>query len=504
VHKFFEQVGNYNNVIENGVRLAAFQKAREAGMSEERAASLAKNLTVNFNRRGNAGTTMNALYLFANASVQGGAVVFNAAKNPAARKYMYAIVAFAAALDIMNRIIGGRDDDGEWRYDKIDQSIKERNMILMLPEAFQPDGKKSLDDYYYKLPLPYGYNVLHVLGSMVGRYIDRAAIGNVKEIDPLKDALNVTLASANAFNPIGTGATITQTIAPTALSPFVQLGENVNWAGNPIVPPQDPYDQAPKPMSERYFRSASEPAKWIAREMNKLGGGDESRPSKIGILDNSPETLDFLYNYAVGGAGTFVENTVDLALKAVMDPSDIDVRKIPFVRRLVGSTGGREIRDRYYENVGQIEYADKELEAAAHNRDQGRQKSLHSDYAAELGMREQAKSTQAFLKHQRVLRRAAEQSQLLPQAEIDQRVKAIEERMDRRMQDFNKQMNLRKDKALAKRDGIAQVTPFIQGRSRDDAVASLNEAGFPDLAALVDSLPRRPRRAAVVEMQKLG
>jgi hypothetical protein len=46
-------------------------KSRKAGLSRDKAAELAKNLTVNFNKSGEWGTVANSLYLFFNASVQG-------------------------------------------------------------------------------------------------------------------------------------------------------------------------------------------------------------------------------------------------------------------------------------------------------------------------------------------------------------------------------------------------------------------------------------------------
>ena len=41
-----------NGVIENATRLAAFKVALQAGKPEAQAASIAKNVTVNFNRKG--------------------------------------------------------------------------------------------------------------------------------------------------------------------------------------------------------------------------------------------------------------------------------------------------------------------------------------------------------------------------------------------------------------------------------------------------------------------
>ena len=60
-----------NTSVENGVRLASYIEARKAGVSRDKAAELAKNLTVNFNKSGEFGTVANSAYLFFNASVQG-------------------------------------------------------------------------------------------------------------------------------------------------------------------------------------------------------------------------------------------------------------------------------------------------------------------------------------------------------------------------------------------------------------------------------------------------
>ena len=55
-----EFVSDYNLAVENGVRLSAYIEARKAGIDKSKAASLAKNLTVNFNRKGSAGATINS------------------------------------------------------------------------------------------------------------------------------------------------------------------------------------------------------------------------------------------------------------------------------------------------------------------------------------------------------------------------------------------------------------------------------------------------------------
>ncbi|EOS6249820.1 LPD5 domain-containing protein, partial [Escherichia coli] len=70
-NSFLNLVEDANGAVENALRLSAYKHARDAGLSRQQAASLAKNMTVNFNRRGEQGALMNSLYMFANASIQG-------------------------------------------------------------------------------------------------------------------------------------------------------------------------------------------------------------------------------------------------------------------------------------------------------------------------------------------------------------------------------------------------------------------------------------------------
>ena len=64
-------VNNTNMAFENATRFAVFMAARKAGMDAEKAAYLAKELTINFNRSSSGGSVINAIYLFFNAGVQG-------------------------------------------------------------------------------------------------------------------------------------------------------------------------------------------------------------------------------------------------------------------------------------------------------------------------------------------------------------------------------------------------------------------------------------------------
>ncbi|EPF0088537.1 LPD5 domain-containing protein, partial [Escherichia coli] len=134
-HSFLNLVEDANGAVENALRLSAYKHARDAGLSRQQAASLAKNMTVNFNRRGEQGALMNSLYMFANASIQGTANLVRTLghlngdgplperlrwKNlNVPQKIALAAVGAGYLLGSLNRSVAGEDDDGVNWYDKV-------------------------------------------------------------------------------------------------------------------------------------------------------------------------------------------------------------------------------------------------------------------------------------------------------------------------------------------------------------------------------------------------
>jgi len=496
VGKFIEAE---NQAVENAVRLSAFVHAKTAGLSPRKAASLAKNLTVNFNRKGELGTQLNAVYLFYNASIQGMAVMWNAAKSPKVRKIMYGIVAFAATLEIMNRMLAGDDDDGENRYDKIPAWVKERNMIIMIPDRFRSQSPDDFVEHYITIPLPYGYNMLHVIGQKIGGIIDYTGIGNKREWSPLEDTTEILSAALGSFNPIGTGPTPLQTISPTILTPWLQVSENVAWHGGPVMPEASKYDPAPEPESQQYYRSVPKHAIALAEFLNKLGGGTKARPAPISPLDISPETIQLVEDFLTGGAGRFITNTIELGLMA--KEHEVNMRKVPFARRFIGVTDERAVSDRYYENRTKIEYAIQEIKVAeeeiklsgtqAEREDaiKNRQRILEQ-YRPDAAMKEALRLVQKGLRDLNATRKAVRQSK-----RDDDWKKEREEQIELQKTKLMNKFNTRYNQIIEKRRQAKEETamnPQLPGKQRLAAVQQFNQAGYPATAQLIGSLPVSP------------
>jgi hypothetical protein len=288
------------------------------GMTKAQAASLAKNLTVNFNRRGEWGVWLNSLYLFYNASIQGSARMFTALGNPRVQKFAAGAVIAGFALDALNGLISGEDDDEEKFYDKIPEYEKSRNLIVMMPGSSR----------YLKIPLPYGYNVFYGIGR------SGSEIFSGKRWEEAAGHLLTTI--AESFNPIGGAETLANFVAPTFLDPVVDIQiTNRDFADRPIMPDQSPYGP-PEPDNQRYWNSVAPHWKAITDTLNQGTGGDEVVP---GAIDVSPETLEYLFGYATGAAGSFVDRAWGLAEK-ITAGDEIEANDLPMVRKLVGDKPG--------------------------------------------------------------------------------------------------------------------------------------------------------------------
>lgn len=501
LRKAGQYIESENQAVENAVRLSAFVHAKTAGMSPRRAASLAKNLTVNFNRKGDLGSQLNAMYLFYNASIQGMAVMYKAAKHPKVRKIMYGIVAFAATLEILNRMMAGDDDDGENRYDKIEPWIKERNMIIMMPERFRTEGPDDFTEHYLTIPLPYGYNMLHVLGQKLGGVIDYTGIGNKREWKPMQDAAEILAAALGSFNPIGTGPTPLQTILPTILTPFAQVSENIAWHGGPLRPEPNAYDPAPEPESQQFFRSVPEHAKALAEFLNKLGGGTKARPAPFSPLDISPETIQLVEDFLTGGAGRFVTNSIELGV--MIQDEEIDWRRVPFARRFVGTTDERSVTQRYYENRTSVEYAAQEIKVATEQvilagtaadriDAQENRARIIDQYQGEAALLASMKQFESSIKTINTQRKAIENSKRDDDWK-EEKTELLQEKKTILMNKFNALYNKFMQQQREK-DEQARITPELPGKERLAAAQQFNKAGYPATAKLIGSLPVKPGR----------
>ena len=386
--KLIKLISRTNTAVENAIRLSAFQSAIEAGVSVEEAASLAKNLTVNFNRKGEWGGIINSMYLFYNASIQGSFRLFQAiGRSKKIRNISMGIVAGAFFLDMFNRALAEDDDDGRNKYDKINGWIKGHNLIFMNPFETGPA--------YIALPMPWGYNWLSIVGQTMSSSMPEDMGGSRKnEITIGENAARTGMGLIDAFSPLPVGSNFVDVISPAVFKPATQLIMNKDYAGRAIYPPDNPFDgNAGPPDSQRHW-NASTPSTLIAQTLNTLTGGS---PVRSGIADFHPDTLDFMTNQLFGSAGTFGVNTADLLFGKILSGNwdEISLNKVPFVRKFFKSQPSFINKQTYFDIRDEVKIAENLLEYLTEEREFGELRKARIEYRKLLQLSPSLKSLES-------------------------------------------------------------------------------------------------------------
>lgn len=440
-NSFLNLVEDANGAVENALRLSAYKHARDAGLSRQQAASLAKNMTVNFNRRGEQGALMNSLYMFANASIQGTANLVRTlghlnGEGPllerlrwknlnVPQKIALAAVGAGYLLGSLNRSVAGEDDDGVNWYDKVPSHVKERNLVIM-KSVF---GGKAGE--YWSIPLPYGYNVFFLLGHTA----EGVAAG---DLTASRAAGNVVGGVLGAFSPVGSETSETlsgallKNAAPTILRPFANLAMNENFMGAQIYQENMPFG-TPKPDSQLGRRSTPEAYKAFASWLNAFSGGSQYRP---GAVDITPESLKFWIDYISGGTGRFISKTTDAAVKS-LNGIDIPEQQVPFLGKISGEVMPYADQQKMYDRMTEIAQYHAELKSLT-----GAERTAFIDEnngkLSMNGLMQDTRKRQKDLRKQRDAIYADSSLSLAQQAAI---VKSVERDMKVAVDRFNREYN---------------------------------------------------------------
>lgn len=312
--KLIEYVDNWNTIFEDSTRLSVYRQGLKQGLSKDRAAALAKEASINFNRMGKGGPVINALWMFSNASIQGSTKMIRALKNPK--------VLAATALTVGGSVAAVNEwndrVDPDWR-NKVTKWDRLNGLPVMLPNQ-DGDGAN-----YFTIPVSWGIKPIKVMAdytfdSMGGRNFD------------VKDFVGQTLTSMiEAYNPVG-GTDLTSALTPTLLDIPSEISRNQSWSGSKIKPDFDKN----APADVQYFDSLGDTTTGkIAISISEL------LQSKTGIAI-SPADIKYAFDGYVGGAGRAVSKTSNLISavgKGELPPTD----ELPMVSRFYRKRTQEEI-----------------------------------------------------------------------------------------------------------------------------------------------------------------
>lgn len=315
-----ETIEFYNRCAEDVSRFTVFMTSRQMGRSIQRSVSDAKEITVNFNKRGSGSKaggfigfgaqSMRSLYLFFNAAVQA-LVNFKrlGQKHPVAftsALSMYAVSGFLMPVvnEFLSSILGGDDDD----YENLPEWVRKNNLVISL-------GKWGGDAMFFTIPLPIEMRAFYGLGETA----NQMTAGNVRGKDA---ALQIAgqFAEMLPLNFVTDAAGPWNAFTPDAFKPIVQAYiTNKDWTGKPIYRDNGFNKELPE-----WTKAYAGTSKWLvnsAELMNEFTGGDKY---KSGGVDVNPARLEHLFTGYLGGFGDMFLG----AYKTLSMPFDEDYRNV--------------------------------------------------------------------------------------------------------------------------------------------------------------------------------
>jgi hypothetical protein len=342
----FGALSDFNDTLENSIRLSAYLQASKPksegglGLSKQQAAIIAKNLTVNFDKKGQISANVNALYAFFNASIQGTARLATTLTGPKRNAIIGGGILAGSMQSLLLAAAGFRDDEPP-------EFVKQRNFVIPTP-----------DGNYITIPYPLGFNLLPNIGRITTEFM----ISGGK--NPAKRAGDLMGSVADAFSPIGSSGLSMQTIAPTVLDPLAALEANKDAFGRPIY--KEDRATNPTPGYLRSRENASEMNKAVSYFFNLASGG--TKYSK-GFFSPTADELDYVVGQVTGGLGREIMKTGQ-TVKAAGTGEDLPAYRVPLLGRFYGETESNAAESqRFYNNITRMADHENEIKGRTKNKE---------------------------------------------------------------------------------------------------------------------------------------
>lgn len=344
-----EKLDEYNRAVENCARFAAFLTSREMGRTIDRSIYDAKDISVNFNKKGSGAKFMKATgqtkigktsafisgigrsgYVFWNAAIQGTTNFGRQFKRHPAKAFTASATMFILGALIAGMGMGDDGDDDKNSYWNLPESVRRSNILFRVGEQ------------WVSIPLPVEYRSIYGMGELMisamsgkehftNSELGKAIAGQVTQILPI-DFLE------------GEGGV--KAFVPSAVKPFAEVISNKGWTGMPIYK-DTPYNKN-MPEWTKTYKSANKYLVGLAKILNEKTGGDAYTKGAVNI---NPAQIEYLLNGYFGG----VSNTIDKLTKSaetIAGKRDYDPKSFLLLNRVLKSgderTEERAINREYY------------------------------------------------------------------------------------------------------------------------------------------------------------
>ncbi len=327
-----EQFDELNRAIENCARFAAYITSREMGRSLDRAIYDAKEISVNFNKKGSGAKFYDATgqtnsgnvsalvsglgrsgFVFWNAAIQGTTNFGKQLKRHPAKAYTGAAALFL--LGVLIAYLGGDDDDDDKNaYYNLPEYVRRSNILF------------SIGNHWVSIPLPIEFRAFYGMGELM------TSLFSGKEHLTDLELASAIAGQATQILPIdflegggGLNAFIPSSVKPLWEAYVVEKG----WTGMPLYK-NTPYNKD-MPEWTKAYGNANRYIVGLANALNESTGGDAYTK---GAIDLNPAKIEYMLNGYFGGVFGTIDKLTKTA-ETIVGAREYDPRSILLMNRLV-------------------------------------------------------------------------------------------------------------------------------------------------------------------------
>lgn len=354
-HTIMDSIEFLNRMIEDSNRFAIYMTSIQYGRSIDEAVNDAKDVTLNFNRKGTGeyGWQMiRNLYLFINPAVQslqtlGALAMHHPFKFTAVTASWLAsgvlVPIVNAALMQMAAAFGGGDDDKEsykdiskkyWQFSKWD---RRNNLIMWVPFTHE----------FVKIPLAQEFRAFYGVGDMIASKMMGGELAEESWSQYGEDLLGQVV-DMLPLDPTGYDGNIAVSLMPNAIRPVFELAFNVDFTGKPLFKETE-YNKYDPNFTKAYVGTPD----WLVRAskmVNSIGNDypDVQQNSIDAFGDprynlNNPAVVDHVLSSYLGGAYTMGSQVLGILTKSLNEPKEIKVADIPLFSKFVSNPDDRPV-----------------------------------------------------------------------------------------------------------------------------------------------------------------
>lgn len=355
-HTIMDGIEFLNRMIEDSNRFAIYMTSIQYGRSIDEAVNDAKDVTLNFNRKGTGeyGWQMiRNLYLFINPAVQSLQTLGALAKHHPFK--FTAVTASWLASGVLVPIVnvalmqmaaafgGGDGDDKKWykdiskKYWQFSKWDRRNNLIMWVPFTHE----------YVKIPLAQEFRAFYGVGDMIASKMMGGELVEESWSQYAEDLLGQVV-DMLPLDPTGYDGNIAVSLMPNPIRPIFELAFNVDFTGKPLFKETE-YNKYDPNFTKAYVGTPD----WLVRAswmVNSIGNDyPDVQQNSIDAFGNprynlnNPGVVDHVLSSYLGGAYTMGSQVLGVLTKSLNDPKEIKMADIPLFSKFVSNPDDRPV-----------------------------------------------------------------------------------------------------------------------------------------------------------------